>query len=176
MKEMLYGRNAVYEALRAKRRELFGLQLAEGVQPSERVTEILELAKKQRVPVTRVPRARLERLNANHQGVALEAGEYPYADVVDTRSLKARAPACTLAGSSRPAGALSWALRTIELVRTFTSAHLTMAGSSWLAATLWNPPKKNTAEAIATTIASNPITAKIRIFQSPGVRLLMLLR
>lgn len=83
MREWLYGRNAVYEVMRAHRRELFGLQVAEGANPTGRLAQIVELAKKLRVPVSSVPRARLDRLNANHQGVALDAGEYPYADVVD---------------------------------------------------------------------------------------------
>ncbi len=83
MRELLYGRNAVYEALRAHRRELFGLQVAEGANPSGRLADIVEMAKKLRIPVSGVPRARLDRLNANHQGVALDAGDYPYADVVD---------------------------------------------------------------------------------------------
>ena len=83
MKEFLYGRNAVYEALRAGRRDFFGLQLAEGAKPAGRLAEIIELAKKKRVPVQSVPRARLDKLNANHQGVALEASEYPYSDLVE---------------------------------------------------------------------------------------------
>jgi 23S rRNA (guanosine2251-2'-O)-methyltransferase len=83
MRETLYGRNAVYEALRAHRRELFGLQVAEGANPSGRLAELIELAKKARVPVSSVPRLRLDRLNANHQGVALEVGEYPYSDLVE---------------------------------------------------------------------------------------------
>ncbi len=83
MREWLYGRNAVYEVMRAHRRELFGLQVAEGANPTGRLAQIVELAKKLRVPVSSVPRARLDRLNANHQGVALDAAEYPYADVVD---------------------------------------------------------------------------------------------
>ena len=83
MRELLYGRNAVYETLRAHRRELFGLQVAERADPSGRLAEIIELAKKLRVPLSTVPRARLDRLNANHQGVALDAGDYPYSDVVD---------------------------------------------------------------------------------------------
>ena len=83
VKEFIYGRNAVYETLRAKRRELVGLQIADGVKTAGRVTEIMELAAKQNVPAQLVPRARLDKLNANHQGVALEAGEYPYSDVVE---------------------------------------------------------------------------------------------
>ncbi len=83
MKEFLYGRNAVYEALRAKRRQFFSLQVADGVKTTGRVNDILELAALQKVPASMVPRAKLDKLNANHQGVALEAGEYPYSDVVD---------------------------------------------------------------------------------------------
>lgn len=83
VKEFLYGRNAVYETLRAGRREFFGLQLAEGVKPAGRVTEIMEMAAQKSVRATMVPRARLDKLNANHQGVALEAGEYRYSDVVE---------------------------------------------------------------------------------------------
>ncbi|HEX8993227.1 MAG TPA: 23S rRNA (guanosine(2251)-2'-O)-methyltransferase RlmB [Anaerolineales bacterium] len=83
VKEIIYGRNAVYEALRAKRRECFVLQIADGVKPAGRVAEIMELAARDRVPALMVPRARLDQLNANHQGVALEAGTYPYSDVVE---------------------------------------------------------------------------------------------
>jgi 23S rRNA (guanosine2251-2'-O)-methyltransferase len=83
VKEFIYGRNAVYETLRAKRRPLFGLQIAVGVKPAGRIPDIMELAAKQQVPATLVPRAKLDKLKANHQGVALEAGDYPYSDVVE---------------------------------------------------------------------------------------------
>jgi 23S rRNA (guanosine2251-2'-O)-methyltransferase len=86
MRETLYGRNAVYETLRADRkvrRQLFGLQLAEGIKPTERIHEILRLAAERKVPVSRVPRQTLDKLDVNHQGVALEAGPYPYGDVAD---------------------------------------------------------------------------------------------
>ncbi len=83
MKEILYGRNAVYETLRARRREVFGVEIAEGVQEKGRIQDILDLAGQRRIPVRRVPRAKLEKLNANHQGAALEVSGYPYSDVVD---------------------------------------------------------------------------------------------
>jgi 23S rRNA (guanosine2251-2'-O)-methyltransferase len=83
VKEFIYGRNAVYETLRAKRRPLFSLQIAVGVKPAGRIPDIMELAAKQRVPSTLVPRAKLDKLNVNHQGVALESGDYPYSDVVE---------------------------------------------------------------------------------------------
>src|SRR5574342_349458 len=83
MKETLYSRNAVYETLRAKRREFFGLEIAEGDQEKGRISDILRMAKERNIPVKRVPRGRLDRVYANHQGVALEASGYPYADLTD---------------------------------------------------------------------------------------------
>src|SRR5262249_61557611 len=63
------------------------------------------------------------------------------------RSEKARAPSCTTATSSSDIGGVSVACRTIEAWRMRTSAQLTTAGTSSLAATLEKPPKKNTAGA-----------------------------
>ena len=60
MVEFIYGRNAVYETLRAQRREVMGLQIADGVKPAGRVEEIMKLAAVAKVPATLVPRAKLE--------------------------------------------------------------------------------------------------------------------
>ena len=87
MKETLYSRNAVYETLRARRRDVFGLEIAEGVQEKGRLGDILRIAKERKIPVKRVQRGRLDRLKANHQGVALEASSYPYADLTDVFEL-----------------------------------------------------------------------------------------
>jgi 23S rRNA (guanosine2251-2'-O)-methyltransferase len=83
MKEILYSRNAVYETLRAGRRQAFSLEIAEGVKEKGRLSEILGLAKERKIPIKRVPRGRLDRLKVNHQGVALEVNGYPYADLTD---------------------------------------------------------------------------------------------
>jgi 23S rRNA (guanosine2251-2'-O)-methyltransferase len=83
MKETIYGRNAVYETLRARRRELFRLEIADGVKETGRISEILELAALHKVGANLVPRAKLEKLKANHQGVALEVGGYPYSDLIE---------------------------------------------------------------------------------------------
>lgn len=87
MKEFIYGRNAVYETLRARRRQVFRLQVAEGLQEKGRLSETLEMARQRKIPVERVPRARLEKLKANHQGLALEVSAYPYADLSDVFEL-----------------------------------------------------------------------------------------
>ncbi|RME36258.1 MAG: 23S rRNA (guanosine(2251)-2'-O)-methyltransferase RlmB, partial [Thermoflexia bacterium] len=84
MRETLYGRNAVYESLRAGRRAFYRLLLADTIRATDIVDDILTLAERAGVPVERVPRRHLDWLGeANHQGVALEASEYPYVDLDD---------------------------------------------------------------------------------------------
>ena len=82
-RETLYSRNAVYECLLARRRQHFVLEIAEGVQEKGRLHEILRIASEREIPVKRIPRGRLDRLKAVHQGVALETSGYPYADLTD---------------------------------------------------------------------------------------------
>lgn len=79
--EWLYGRNGVTEALRARRRPLRRV-LAAGSAREGGLRAIVEAAREARLPLTAVPREQLDRLapGANHQGVLLEAGPYPYAD------------------------------------------------------------------------------------------------
>jgi 23S rRNA (guanosine2251-2'-O)-methyltransferase len=79
MREALYGRNAVYEALRAGRRAFHKLTLGEGIRATDVVDQIVDLAEQARVPIERVDRDTLERFgNFSHQGVVLEASGYPY--------------------------------------------------------------------------------------------------
>jgi 23S rRNA (guanosine2251-2'-O)-methyltransferase len=87
VREILTGRNPVYEALRAQRRQGFRLLTAEGAQEKGRLGEILRLCAAQKIPCERVQRTRLDNLGANHQGVALETSGYPYADLTDMLDL-----------------------------------------------------------------------------------------
>ena len=82
-KEWITGRNPVYETLRTRRRQVFRLLVAQGVQEKGRLAVILEEAKNQRVPVEWAPRPRLDALGENPQGVALETSGYAYADLQD---------------------------------------------------------------------------------------------
>lgn len=82
MRETLYGRNAVCESLLAGRRKSYNLMLAEGIQETDIVNRILFLAEQAGAPVTRVKRRDLDRLgDVRHQGVALDASEYPYSEL-----------------------------------------------------------------------------------------------
>lgn len=83
MTSYLYGRWAVLESLRAGRREFEQLLLAEGVEDKGNVEALVQAAEQRSIKIRRVPRRVLDDLakNANHQGVALRVGEYPYVAV-----------------------------------------------------------------------------------------------
>ncbi len=85
MTEFLYGRNPVREALRAGRRPPRRLLLAEGVRQTALIEEIAALAQERGCPVEERPKGDLSRLarTREHQGVVLEAGPYPYADLAE---------------------------------------------------------------------------------------------
>ncbi len=83
MKELIYSRNAVYETLRAKRRQVFSIDIAEGVQDKGKIDEILKLAQEQKIRVNRVPRPRLDKVHQNNQGIVAEVSSYPYSDVIE---------------------------------------------------------------------------------------------
>ncbi len=91
MTELLYGRNAVREALRAGRRSFERLTVSAGAQEAGTLGEVIRLAEKADVPIVRVDRHDLDRKlrDANHQGVALECGDYPYAELSDCLELAA---------------------------------------------------------------------------------------
>jgi len=86
--ELLYGRHAVLEALRAGRRRIQRVYLGRGVQQTGIVAEITAAARQRGCPVTAAPRQVLARAGAvNHQGVVAEAAPYAYVDldeVLDT--------------------------------------------------------------------------------------------
>jgi 23S rRNA (guanosine2251-2'-O)-methyltransferase len=83
VRETLYGRNAVYETLRAGRRDFYKLTLAEGIRETDVIGQIVDLAREKGVRVEHADRTTLERFgNFNHQGVILEVSEYRY-DLLD---------------------------------------------------------------------------------------------
>jgi 23S rRNA (guanosine2251-2'-O)-methyltransferase len=89
--EILYGRQPVYESLRAGRRALRRVLLAEGARESAIIAQIVTLAEERGLPIVHVPREKLDDIAAteHHQGVALEAGPYPYAALDDALALAA---------------------------------------------------------------------------------------
>src|SRR5512138_2555226 len=119
MRESLYSRNAVYEALRSKRREVFKLQVAEGAQEKGRLAEILKTAKERRIPVEKVPRSRLDKIHENHQGVVAEVSGFSYSDEVEVLELatqKGEPPFILLLDSLNDPQNFGTLLRTAEAV------------------------------------------------------------
>ena len=83
MKEFIYSRNAVYETLRARRRDVFKLEIADNVQVKGKMAEIMALASQRKIPVVKVKRAQLDRIHEHNQGIMAEVGAYPYSDLLD---------------------------------------------------------------------------------------------
>jgi 23S rRNA (guanosine2251-2'-O)-methyltransferase len=118
VREFIYGRNPVYETLRARRRQVFNLLIAEGAQEKGQLAEILHLAQARKLSVQVTQRERLERIADNHQGVALEASGYPYCalgDILERASRRGELPFLLLLDSLQDPQNLGTLLRTAEV-------------------------------------------------------------
>ena len=82
-RDILYGRQAVRESLRAGRRKPHKLMLAEGIRETDFVGQIVYLARQAGADVVRTERRDLDHIGNPHQGVALETGAYPYVALDD---------------------------------------------------------------------------------------------
>ncbi len=97
MSELLVGRHAVFESLRANRRHFYRLWLEgeAGDAPTGSLGEIVQLAQKVKVPMRHVEGGifdRLKRAQLNPQGVALETGPYPYSEIDYLLEIAGRKP------------------------------------------------------------------------------------
>ena len=114
--ELLYGRNAVIEVLRGRRgiRRLYAL---EGIERQERVAGVLRAARERNIPVTRLSRTDLDRMlgNTGHQGLAVEAGLYPYV-ALDTLLRQADGKTILLLDHLQDVQNLGTLMRTAEAV------------------------------------------------------------
>jgi 23S rRNA (guanosine2251-2'-O)-methyltransferase len=119
MKENIWGRNAVYELLRANRREVYKLLVAEGVQERGHLNDAIRLAQQRSIPIQRVKRAMLDRITDSHQGILAEVGEYPYveiADILDLAKRRSEQPLILLLDVIQNPQNLGTLLRTAEAV------------------------------------------------------------
>ncbi|MFN2150362.1 MAG: 23S rRNA (guanosine(2251)-2'-O)-methyltransferase RlmB [Anaerolineales bacterium] len=119
MKEYIYSRNAAYETLRAGRRQIFQLLVAEGAQEKGRLSEIIALARQQKIKIERVARSRLDSIHRQHQGVALQVSDYPYQDLEDSLQLaekRGEPPFVLLLDALQDPQNLGTLLRTAEAV------------------------------------------------------------
>src|SRR5690349_16424180 len=78
--DLIYGPNAVLEALRAGKRQIEAITILESARP-DRLKSLLDLAREKGVPVHRVPR--LDLGDMRHQGVVARIAAARYADADD---------------------------------------------------------------------------------------------
>ena len=90
--EFIEGRRAAAEALRTGSPVKRAL-VAEGSDAA--LAHLLDDLKKAGIPVKRVPRVQLDALSSHgaHQGIALEVGDFPYADLADVIERAGKGPA-----------------------------------------------------------------------------------
>src|SRR5258708_24074414 len=83
MSEIVYGRWAVMETIRAGRRQVEQLTLAEGIEEKGIILDLVAAGLERGIPVKRVNRRMMDDLvrNANHQGAMIKVGPYPYVEV-----------------------------------------------------------------------------------------------
>jgi len=82
--EILYGINPVFEALRAGRRTIFEIYIAED-KSSERIAKVVKLAESRKIPVKKVKTAQLKSITrtGQHQGVSAKVNLYEMAALSD---------------------------------------------------------------------------------------------
>jgi 23S rRNA (guanosine2251-2'-O)-methyltransferase len=83
--ELLAGRNAVYEALRAGRRQVSRVLLAENAEEKGTLQQIVQICRRRGIALTPAPRYDLDEMGAGleHQGVIAEVSAYPYVELDD---------------------------------------------------------------------------------------------
>ncbi len=92
--ELLFGRNSVLEALRA-RIPARSLMLAQRIETDDRIREILTLANKRNIPIAEVTRTEIDRIagaDSVHQGVLLTVPSYQYQSLDEILGRADRAP------------------------------------------------------------------------------------
>lgn len=117
--EIICGRNPVYEIIRAGRRRVHRLKLAEGVQPRGNLGRALELAVSRGIPIETVGRAVLDRVADNHQGIAAVVESYPYgtvAEILEQAASRRESPLVLLLDALQDPQNLGTLLRTAEAV------------------------------------------------------------
>jgi len=82
-REWIYGRNPVFEVLRAERRQIFRLLVVDGIQVKGQLAKILDMCHQKKVLVETAPRTALDQIQPGNQGLLLETSAYPYATLLD---------------------------------------------------------------------------------------------
>jgi 23S rRNA (guanosine2251-2'-O)-methyltransferase len=85
MADVIYGRWASLETIRAGQRTINHVLLAEGIEEKGVVADVIAAANQRNLPLKRTQRRMMDDLvrGANHQGVILRTGDYPYVELED---------------------------------------------------------------------------------------------
>lgn len=113
----LYGRHAVLESLRARRRAFRRLWLADGARDAPILRAIEAAARAAGVPIQTAPRDSVDAVSTHAQGVALEAGDYPYAsvdDILDLAGVRGEAPLIVILDTLQDPQNLGTLIRTAD--------------------------------------------------------------
>jgi 23S rRNA (guanosine2251-2'-O)-methyltransferase len=90
LREWITGRNPVTEVVQAKRRQVFRLLFAAGIEEKGKILDLRKMAQARKIPIETVAREKLAPLGENPQGVAAEVSGYPYVDISDITDLALR--------------------------------------------------------------------------------------
>ena len=90
--ETIFGRNPVFEVLKANRRRAHKLMVAEGSVERGSLKRLLSQAKEMGIPITRVQRRTLDRKFEHHQGVGMEVDPYPYVSTPTDSAVRNNVP------------------------------------------------------------------------------------
>ena len=115
--EFILGRNSVLEVLRAGRRRVSRVHVAEGVRPTEVLAEILRLAESRKIPVVTGPAYEWEAGGEKSHGVAAEASAYSYValeDILHEAAGRRQAPLVLLLDELQDPQNVGTLLRTAE--------------------------------------------------------------
>jgi 23S rRNA (guanosine2251-2'-O)-methyltransferase len=119
MREWIYGRNPVYETLRAGRRRVYRLRVAKGVSEKGRLRDIIRICEESSHIVESIPRERMDKEKPRNQGVMLEVGAYPYSslvEILEQSSEQNRPPLILILDTLQDPQNLGTLLRTAEAV------------------------------------------------------------
>lgn len=119
MREWIYGRNPVSEAIRAGRRQFFRLRIAEELKDKARLRQIVQQAESRQIPVERVPRSDLDGISDHHQGITLQVSGFLYSslpEILELAENRQEPPLVLLLDTLQDPQNLGALLRTAEIV------------------------------------------------------------
>ena len=93
--------------------------IADKVKEKGRLGEIIKLAHRRKLSISRVPRQRLDKIHRDHQGVALEASGYPYrslTEILELAEQRNEPPFLLILDTLQDPQNLGTLLRTAEIV------------------------------------------------------------